>query len=56
MSRLALLSTAVLLWFLATPVLAQTFSAPNGKDTVATPEQGNTAPFGGVRKPNDNGL
>lgn len=48
MSRLALLSTAVSLSLLATPVLAQTFSDYNGKDTVATREQGNTAAVGTV--------
>ena len=55
MSRLALLSTAVSLSLLATPVFAQTFSAPNGNDTVATREQGNTATVGQVGNPNYNG-
>jgi hypothetical protein len=55
MTRLALLSTAVSLSLLATPVLAQTFSAPNGNDTVATREQGNTATVGQVGNPNYNG-
>ena len=55
MSRLALLSTAVSLSLLATPVLAQTFSGPNGNDTVATREQGNTATVGQVGNPNYNG-
>ena len=55
MSRLALLSTAVSLSLLATPVLAQTFSAPNGNDTVATREQGNTATVGQVGNPNYSG-
>jgi hypothetical protein len=55
MSRLALLSTAVSLSLLATPVLAQTFSAPNGNDTVATREQGNTATVGQVGNPHYNG-
>jgi hypothetical protein len=55
MSRLALLSAAVSLSLLATPVLAQTFSAPNGNDTVATREQGNTATVGNVGNPNYNG-
>jgi hypothetical protein len=40
---------------LATPVFAQTFSAPNGNDTVATREQGNTATVGQVGNPNYNG-
>lgn len=48
MSRLALLSTAVSLTLVATPVLAQTFSDYNGNDTVATREQGNTAAVGTV--------
>jgi hypothetical protein len=48
MSRLALLSTAVSLTLVATPVLAQTFSDYNGNDTVATREQGNTATVGQV--------
>jgi hypothetical protein len=52
MSRLALLSTAVSLSLLATPVFAQTFSAPNGNDTVATREQGNTATVGQVGNSN----
>src|ERR1700735_1487531 len=55
MSRLALLSAAVSLSLLATPVLAQTFSAPNGNDTVATREQGNTATVGHVGQPHYNG-
>jgi hypothetical protein len=55
MSRLALLSTAVSLSLLATPVLAQTFSDYNGNDTVATREQGNTAAVGQVGNPNYNG-
>jgi hypothetical protein len=55
MTRLALLSTAVSLSLLATPVLAQTFTAPNGNDTVATREQGNTATVGQVGNPNYNG-
>jgi hypothetical protein len=55
MSRLGLLSTAVSLSLLATPVLAQTFSDYNGKDTVATREQGNTAAVGQVGNPNSNG-
>ena len=54
MSRLALLSTAVSLSLLATPVLAQTFSDYNGKDTVATREQGNTAAVGTVGNPSYN--
>ena len=54
MSRLALLSTAVSLTLLATPVLAQTFSDYNGNDTVATREQGNTAAVGTVGNPNYN--
>jgi len=49
MSRLALLSAAVSLSLLATPVLAQTFSDYNGNDTVATREQGNTAAVGDFR-------
>jgi hypothetical protein len=52
MSRLALLSTAVSLSLLATPVLAQTFSDYSGNDTVATREQGNTAVVGQVGNPN----
>jgi hypothetical protein len=52
MTRLALLSTAVSLSLLATPALAQTFSDYNGKDTVATREQGNTAAVGQVGNPN----
>jgi hypothetical protein len=52
MSRLALLSTAVSLSLLATPVLAQTFSDYNGNDTVAAREQGNTATVGRVGNPN----
>ena len=48
MSRLALLATAVSLTLGATPVLAQTFSDYNGKDTVATREQGTTAAVGQV--------
>lgn len=55
MSRLALLSTAVSLTLVATPVLAQTFSDYNGNDTVATREQGNTAAVGQVANPNYNG-
>jgi hypothetical protein len=55
MSRLALLSAAVSLSLLATPVFAQTFSAPNGNDTVATREQGSTAIVGNVGNPNYNG-
>ncbi len=55
MSRLTLLSTAVSLSLLATPVFAQTFSAPNGNDTVATREQGSTATVGQVGNPNSNG-
>ena len=55
MLRLALLSTAVATTLVATPVLAQTFSAPNGNDTVATREQGNTATVGQVGNPNYNG-
>lgn len=55
MSRLALLSTAVSLSLLATPVFAQTFSDYNGKDTVATREQGNTAAVGTVGNPNYSG-
>jgi hypothetical protein len=55
MSRLALLSTAVSLSLLATPVLAQTFSDYNGKDSVATREQGNTAAVGTVGNPNYGG-
>src|SRR3984957_9674083 len=55
MTRLALLATAVTLSLGATPVLAQTFSAPNGNDTVATREQGNTATVGQVGNPNYNG-
>jgi hypothetical protein len=54
MSRLALLSTAVSLSLLATPVLAQTFSDYNGNDTVATREQGNTAAVGQRMAPNYN--
>ena len=54
MSRLALLSTAVSLSLLATPVLAQTFSDYNGNDTVATREQGKTAAVGTVGNPNYN--
>jgi hypothetical protein len=54
MSRLALLSTAVSLTLVATPVLAQTFSDYNGNDTVATREQGNTAAVGG--QPWSNGI
>jgi|SRR5579872_3775624 len=46
MSRLALLSTAVSLTLVATPVLAQTFSDYNGNDTVATKAQGNTDAVG----------
>jgi hypothetical protein len=56
MSRLTLLSTAVSLSLLATPVLAQTFSAPNGNDSVATREQGNTATVGQVGNPNYGGM
>jgi hypothetical protein len=52
MSRLGLISTAVSLSLLATPVLAQTFSGPNGNDAVATREQGNTATVGQVGNPN----
>jgi hypothetical protein len=55
MSRLALLSTAVSLTLVATPVLAQTFSDYNGNDTVATREQGNTAAVGQVGNPNYSG-
>jgi hypothetical protein len=55
MTRLALLATAVTLTLGATPVLAQTFSAPNGNDTVATREQGNTATVGQVGNPNYSG-
>jgi hypothetical protein len=55
MSRLALLATAVTLTLGATPVLAQTFSDYNGKDTVATREQGNTAAVGTVGNPSSNG-
>ena len=55
MSRLALLATAVSLTSRATPVLAQTFSAHNGNDTVATREQGNTATVGQVGNPNYSG-
>jgi hypothetical protein len=55
MSRLALLATAVTLTLGATPVLAQTFSDYNGKDTVATREQGNTAAVGQVGNPNYSG-
>jgi hypothetical protein len=55
MSRLALLSTAVSLSLLATPVLAQTFSDYNGKDSVATREQGNTTAVGTVGNPNYGG-
>jgi hypothetical protein len=55
MSRLALLSTAVSLSLLATPVFAQTFSDYNGNDTVATREQGNTAAVGQVGNPNYSG-
>ena len=55
MTRLALLATAVTLTLGATPVLAQTFSDYNGKDTVATREQGNTAAVGTVGNPNYNG-
>ena len=51
MTRLALLATAVTLTLGATPVLAQTFSDYNGKDTVATREQGNTAAVGTVGNP-----
>jgi hypothetical protein len=54
MTRLALLATAVTLTLGATPVLAQTFSDYNGKDTVATREQGNTAAVGTVGNPNYN--
>jgi hypothetical protein len=55
MLRLALLSTSVGLTIIATPVLAQTFSAPNANDTVATREQGNTATVGQVGNPNYKG-
>lgn len=55
MSRLTLLATAVSLTLGATPVLAQTFSDYNGKDTVATREQGNTAVVGNVGNPNYGG-
>jgi hypothetical protein len=55
MTRLALLATAVTLTLSATPVLAQTFSDYNGKDAVATREQGNTAAVGTVGNPNYNG-
>ncbi|HEY1863397.1 MAG TPA: hypothetical protein VGG77_06845 [Roseiarcus sp.] len=55
MTRLALLATAVSLTLGATPVLAQTFSDYNGKDTVATREQGNTAAVGQVGNPNYSG-
>ena len=54
MSRIALLATAVSLTLGATPVLAQTFSDYNGKDTVATREQGNTAAVGTIGNPNYN--
>ncbi len=47
MTRLALLATAVTLTLGATPAFA-TFSDYNGKDTVATTEQGNTAAVGTV--------
>jgi hypothetical protein len=46
MLRSALLSTAVALTLVATPVIAQTFSDYNGNDSVATREQGNTAAVG----------
>jgi hypothetical protein len=52
MSRSALLSAAVSLPLLATPVLAQTFTDYNGNDTVATREQGKTAAVGYVGNPN----
>ena len=55
MTRLALLATAVTLTLGSTPVLAQTFSDYNGKDSVATREQGNTAAVGSVGNPNYNG-
>jgi hypothetical protein len=55
MLRLALLSTAVAMTLIATPVIAQTFSDYNGNDTVATREQGNTAAIGQVGNPNYNG-
>ena len=54
MSRLALLSTAISLSLLATPVLAGTFTDYNGNDTVATTEQGNTAAVGTVGNPSYN--
>jgi hypothetical protein len=53
MSRLALLATAVSLTLGATPVLAQTFSDYNGKDTVATREQGHTAAVGNTNRWNN---
>jgi hypothetical protein len=55
MTRLALLATAVTLTLGATPVLAQTFSDYNGKDSVATREQGNTAAVGTAGNANYNG-
>jgi hypothetical protein len=55
MTRLALLATAVTLTLGVPPVLAQTFSDYNGKDTVATREQGNTAAVGTVGNPNYSG-
>jgi hypothetical protein len=55
MTRLALLATAVTLTLGETPVLAQTFSDYNGKDTVAIREQGNTAAVGTVGNPNYSG-
>jgi hypothetical protein len=55
MRRLALLASAITLTLGATPVLAQTFSDYNGKDTVATREQGNTAAVGTVGNPNYSG-
>jgi hypothetical protein len=54
MSRLALLSTAISLSLLSTPVLAGTFTDYNGNDTVATTEQGNTAAVGTVGNPSYN--
>ena len=55
MSRFTLISAAIALPLLATPVFAQTFSAPNGNDTVATREQGDTATVGTVGNPNYHG-
>ncbi|HEY5207566.1 MAG TPA: hypothetical protein VIJ63_23655 [Roseiarcus sp.] len=56
MSRLALLSTAISLSLLATPVLAGTFTDYNGNDTVATVEQGNTAAVGNYHGGNRGGI